>query len=411
MKKTTETISRLISDQIILETKSGSVKFSTDISGKFYIGGYKAPGYPDTLIIDVVNNCVTASFLSVGTISASQYIGPISGGATGPAGPAGPTGATGPAGPIGATGPAGPIGATGPAGEDGVDAISGFLTKESHVVTANSSGAGYSLINSGGTFKVFSGIVDITTGFGTVYSVIGSSTVSGLTISINSSTGVYSLSGASWNSNDAAFTLRAVYSGITIDKVYSISKSRTGATGPTGPVGPAATGITFFAYRSSDRTIPLISSVTTTKLTYAIVCSSEIYDSANSFETTKGYYTAPTTGIYEFSFGARVIITSSGQGGPFSMQVGLDYDDGASDVTVSLVTGSVKPDIVTVPIAGATVYYVYHTAQVSLNAGQSVTPKLLLTEVDTSKPLGPIVIQVSSAESTTATYFSGKFLG
>jgi hypothetical protein len=93
------------------------------------------------------------------------------------------------------------------------------------------------------------------------------------------------------------------------------------------------------------------------------------------------------------------------------MQVGLDFDDGASDVTVSLVTGSVKPDIVTVPIAGATVYYVYHTAQVSLNAGQSVTPKLLLTEVDTSKPLGPIVIQVSSAESTTATYFSGKFLG
>jgi hypothetical protein len=79
MKKTTETISRLISDQIILETKSGSVKFSTDISGKLYIGGYKSPGYSDTLIIDVVNNCITASCLSVGTISASQYIGPISG--------------------------------------------------------------------------------------------------------------------------------------------------------------------------------------------------------------------------------------------------------------------------------------------------------------------------------------------
>lgn len=380
MKKTTEAISRLISDQIILETKSGSVKLSTDISGKFYIGGYKTPGYPDAFIIDVLNNCVTASCLSVGTISASQYIGPISGGETGPA------------------------------GEDGVDAISGFLTKESHVVTANSSGAGYSLINSGGTFKVFSGIADITTGFGTIYSVVGSSTVSGLTISINSNTGVYSLSGASWNSNDAAFTLRAVHDGATIDKVYSISKSRTGATGPTGPTGPAATGITFFAYRSSDRTISSFTP-TTTKLTYAIVCSSEIYDSANNFEASIGYYTAPTSGIYEFSFGVRVTITSSGQGGPFSMQVGLDVDGDASDSTVSLVAGSVKPDIVTVPVAGATIYYVYHTAQVSLSQGDKVVPKLLLTEVDTSKPLGPIVIQVSSAESTTATYFSGKFLG
>jgi hypothetical protein len=389
MKKTTEAISRLISDQIILETKSGSVKLSTDISGKFYIGGYKTPGYPDAFIIDVLNNCVTASCLSVGTISASQYIGPISGGETGPAGP---------------------IGETGPAGEDGVDAISGFLTKESHVVTANSSGAGYSLINSGGTFKVFSGIADITTGFGTIYSVVGSSTVSGLTISINSNTGVYSLSGASWNSNDAAFTLRAVHDGATIDKVYSISKSRTGATGPTGPTGPAATGITFFAYRSSDRTISSFTP-TTTKLTYAIVCSSEIYDSANNFEASIGYYTAPTSGIYEFSFGVRVTITSSGQGGPFSMQVGLDVDGDASDSTVSLVAGSVKPDIVTVPVAGATIYYVYHTAQVSLSQGDKVVPKLLLTEVDTSKPLGPIVIQVSSAESTTATYFSGKFLG
>ena len=284
------------------------------------------------------------------------------------------------------------------------------MTKESHVVTANSSGAGYSLINSGGTFKVFSGIADITTGFGTIYSVVGSSTVSGLTISINSNTGVYSLSGASWNSNDAAFTLRAVHDGATIDKVYSISKSRTGATGPTGPTGPAATGITFFAYRSSDRTISSFTP-TTTKLTYAIVCSSEIYDSANNFEASIGYYTAPTSGIYEFSFGVRVTITSSGQGGPFSMQVGLDVDGDASDSTVSLVAGSVKPDIVTVPVAGATIYYVYHTAQVSLSQGDKVVPKLLLTEVDTSKPLGPIVIQVSSAESTTATYFSGKFLG
>jgi hypothetical protein len=35
MKKSTEIVSRTITDQIMFETKSGSIQLSTDISGKF----------------------------------------------------------------------------------------------------------------------------------------------------------------------------------------------------------------------------------------------------------------------------------------------------------------------------------------------------------------------------------------
>jgi hypothetical protein len=88
MKKTTEIVSRLISDEILLETKSGNVKISTDEDGKLNIGSLYIPGNENTLIVDPVNNCVTASCLSVGVISASQYVGPIGGGGGGsPASP------------------------------------------------------------------------------------------------------------------------------------------------------------------------------------------------------------------------------------------------------------------------------------------------------------------------------------
>jgi hypothetical protein len=117
----------------------------------------------------------------------------------------------------------------------GVNAISGFLTNETHTVFAGSSGGGYSLTGAGGTFKVFNGVSDQTTN--AAFSIISTNPVSGLTINIDSA-GNYSLSGVSWSSDTATFTLRAVLSGVTIDKVYSISKSRAGIDGNPGPTGP-----------------------------------------------------------------------------------------------------------------------------------------------------------------------------
>jgi hypothetical protein len=81
-------------------------------------------------------------------------------------------------------------------GEDGDDAVTGFLTNESHTVASENDGAGYSLTGSGGTFKVFDGLTD-KTGNGPTYSVVAPAVKNGLTMSIDSTTGVYTLSGAS----------------------------------------------------------------------------------------------------------------------------------------------------------------------------------------------------------------------
>lgn len=116
---------------------------------------------------------------------------------------------------------------------DGAGGLVGFLTNESHVVSAASNGTDYSLTGAGGTFRVFQGLSDVTTSC--TFSVT-TATISGLTMSINASTGVYSLSGGSWSSDSASFTLNAVFNGSTISKVYSISKSKAG-TSVTGARG------------------------------------------------------------------------------------------------------------------------------------------------------------------------------
>ena len=122
-------------------------------------------------------------------------------------------------------------------GTDGVDPIVGTLTNEAHVVATLADGTGYSYTNAGGTFMMWEGATDVT-GAGPTYSIVGGTDQgttwtkeqTGLTMTINETTGVYSLSGT-WTSDEESFTLRAIYSTVTIDRVYTISKSKTGQTG------------------------------------------------------------------------------------------------------------------------------------------------------------------------------------
>lgn len=130
----------------------------------------------------------------------------------------------------------GPTGPTGPAGSDGTDGqdqVFGFLTNEAHVVQTANDGSGASYTEAGGTFKVFEGDTDITTGNGITYSVFSET---GVDASINSSTGVYTI--GSMSADYGTATLRAVYGSITLDRTYSIARAKAGATGPTGPTGP-----------------------------------------------------------------------------------------------------------------------------------------------------------------------------
>ena len=111
--------------------------------------------------------------------------------------------------------------------QDGTSSTVGLLTNEAVTVAADSSGVVTSFANAGGTFKMYYGATDVTTS--SAFSVASSS---GVTISINASTGVYSVSAMSGLNGTA--TLQAIYNGVTIQKVYSISKSLAGNTGSSG---------------------------------------------------------------------------------------------------------------------------------------------------------------------------------
>lgn len=169
--------------------------------------------------------------------------------------------------------------AVGVAGTNGVDAVSGLLTNENHTVAALVTGLGYSLTSSGGTFKVYSGTTDVTTS--STFSISGGTdsgaswtkVQNGLTFTINETTGVYSLSGSSWTTNNESFTILASYSGTTITKVYTISKSLAGAVGEAANV-VTVTGEQAFKFLAGSAT-PVSSNIT---LTAVLTGSLTTYD-------------------------------------------------------------------------------------------------------------------------------------
>ncbi len=115
--------------------------------------------------------------------------------------------------------------------QGGDDGVLHYLTNEAHVIPANFDGGGYdtAFTGAGGTHKVFEGTSDETAN--STHSVIGGATKNGLTISVVSGTGVYSLSGSAWTTDIEVFTLRAVFNGVNYDKEYTIAKAKQGTDG------------------------------------------------------------------------------------------------------------------------------------------------------------------------------------
>lgn len=125
----------------------------------------------------------------------------------------------------------------GPAGSDGADgqnAINGIITNDAHVVQADNAGGSYTLVGAGGTFLVFDGFSQVSSGV--TFSIVSADTIDGLTISINTS-GVYTLSGGAWNSDQVTFSLQAEYNSVIITKDYTIAKAREGSQGNVGANG------------------------------------------------------------------------------------------------------------------------------------------------------------------------------
>lgn len=131
----------------------------------------------------------------------------------------------------GVKGADGGTGPQGPPGVNGKEVFSGYLSNDSIVVPANNAGTVTDFSKANGTFTTFLGQVQLTSGV--VYSLVSNS---GLTSTINSSTGAYSVTAISGDTGTA--TYKAVYNGITIQKILIVTKSKQGPNGATGTTGP-----------------------------------------------------------------------------------------------------------------------------------------------------------------------------
>ena len=119
-------------------------------------------------------------------------------------------------------------------GDPGEDSLSGVLTNENASASKFGGifGSGSFLFYTGtdGEFKVFEGASEKTSGVvygisgGTVGATTTTKTQNNLTLTINKSTGVYSLAGASWSTEAESFTLTATIGSTVIQKIYNIDK-------------------------------------------------------------------------------------------------------------------------------------------------------------------------------------------
>jgi hypothetical protein len=132
--------------------------------------------------------------------------------------------------------------------------LAGYLTNEAHVLAADATGAVASFSGAGGTFKVLAGSLDVTTSC--TFSLLGTSNV---TASINATSGVYSVTAMTADTGTA--TLRATYAGVTLDKVFTVSKSRQGLDGSASAAGTSNAVV--YAYQRAT-TAPSLPSASVT---------------------------------------------------------------------------------------------------------------------------------------------------
>jgi hypothetical protein len=141
-------------------------------------------------------------------------------------------------------------------GAKGENAITGYLTNESAALPADSAGTVSSYAGASGSFKVFDGTTDVTSSSTFTPTV---TTVSGVTVILNSPGGTYSASGA-MNAESASFTLSAIYNGVTINKVLSLTRAKAGISTTTTNTIVAdtvtITGGQAFNYPAGNTTTP-----------------------------------------------------------------------------------------------------------------------------------------------------------
>jgi len=155
--------------------------------------------------------------------------------------------------------------------QDGQNTVTGLLTNEAHTAAADKDGVVSSFSGAGGTFKVYYGNTDITSNAKTAFTVASET---GVDVSINSSTGVYTVNSMSAGQGTATFSCEVEGSlvggvdntdDVTITKTYSIGKSQVGATGTGGTAGQANAIV--YAYQRSSSALSSNPGAVTVSLT------------------------------------------------------------------------------------------------------------------------------------------------
>lgn len=130
-----------------------------------------------------------------------------------------------------------------PSAFSALTALTGTLTNSSATIASDSNGQNIIFTGEeGGDFLVFFGADSAISG--TTFTIAGGTNngsfhqkiQSSLTLSINKSTGVYTVFGSSWSSNKETFTIVATHtaSGAITTKTYTAVKSKDGAIGESG---------------------------------------------------------------------------------------------------------------------------------------------------------------------------------
>jgi hypothetical protein len=142
---------------------------------------------------------------------------------------------------------------SGPAGADGLPGISVIVSNEAHVVATAADGSGGDYSSAGGTMRLLRGETVLTPTF----SIAAQTPASPSWISINSSSGVYTVSDPGVDL--ATATIRAAWAGVNYDRTYTLAKSKQGVTGPRLQLTVDAQAFTFTdgAAAPSSQTITL----------------------------------------------------------------------------------------------------------------------------------------------------------
>jgi len=245
--------------------------------------------------------------------------------------------------------------------QDGSDAIIGFLTNGAHTVQADSSGTVSSFSGAGGTYKVFVGGTDVTTSC--TFSVVSET---GVDVSINGSSGVYSVSSMSANQGTATFqavipaATAGTSSNVTITAEYSISKSIAGANGGDGDPG-LRTIQGYLYYEKTTAGAPTAPSGNTYTFSTGLVSGTGINDSgttnvwknspntqdatsSNKYYTVRYYGTEAAAEDTTISVNYSSVVQQTDFSGVVTFSGGT-FQDGGTDITTidggNITTGSI----------------------------------------------------------------------